>query len=667
MVKKTIYVLILFFSLFLTVDALGNYNGIISADALVVHESSIRGSATITELAYGTRVFVLDDKAGGSYGTKITFDNGKTGFVSSSYVLNVDAAMLTSGGNYDEYCNALVTKGFHRSYCPYLYYLHTKYPNWNFEAQKIGKTLNEVALEEEGKTVLQTSNSNYWLNSNYIEGSYYYINAATIMSFLDPRNSLFEKHIFQFLDLQSSKDISNNAAMSKIVGNGNLSKYLDEFKQAGANNGVNPLHVLSRSIQEGANSQTYSSVSGTYSTTYNRYSADGYSLDGYYNFFNIGAYADSVYPYTVQRGLAYASGFISGASCVSFLENGTPYYDNNKCGALSYQRPWNTTAKAISGGTEFISEGYIKKGQNTGYYQKFNISPTTSYPLYSHQYMTNIYAPASEASTMYTAYKAGNLLSSNFNFIIPVFEGMGDDTVQPVDKSSNNNLSSLVIEGSNIAGFDKDRVEYSYNITTDKTEIQVTATPEDSKATVSGVGTVAFDALNNAVVQVVVTAENGNTKTYVVYVKRIIPDVPVIKAIDVVNKMGVRVNGDVMYGISPGMQIGTIVNTVTASGGSAILSDVNGNVLYSGLLVTGNRITINGTNDALVYTIAVRGDTNGDGNVSIVDLLQIQKHILGKGNLDGYRMYAGDTNYDGKISIVDLLQIQKHILGKGNL
>ena len=140
-----------------------------------------------------------------------------------------------------------------------------------------------------------------------------------------------------------------------------------------------------------------------------------------------------------------------------------------------------------------------------------------------------------------------------------------------------------------------------------------------------------------------------------------------IKAIDVVNKMGVRVNGDVMYGISPGMQIGTIVNTVTASGGSAILSDVNGNVLYSGLLVTGNRITINGTNDALVYTIAVRGDTNGDGNVSIVDLLQIQKHILGKGNLDGYRMYAGDTNYDGKISIVDLLQIQKHILGKGNL
>lgn len=667
MVKKITYILILFFTMFLTVDALENYNGIISADALVVHESSLRGSATMTELAYGTRVVVLDDKAGGTYGTRISFDNGKIGFVSSSYILNVDQAMLTSGNNYESYCNELVTKGFHKSYCPYLYYLHTKYPNWNFEAQQIGKSLNEVSLEEEGKTVLQTSNSNYWLNGNFIEGSYYYVNAATIMSFMDPRNSLFEEHIFQFLDLQSSKDISNDEAMKKVVGNGNLLKYLGEFKEAGANNGVNPLHILSRSIQEGANNQTYASVSGTYTTTYNRYSADGYSLDGYYNFFNIGAYADAIYPYTVQRGLAYASGFIAGASCVSFAEDGLPYYDITKCENLSYQRPWNTVAKAISGGAEFISEGYIKKGQNTGYYQKFNISPTTSYPLYSHQYMTNIYAPASEANTMYKAYKAGNLLNSNFNFVIPVFMGMSDEIVQPVDKSSNDNLSSLLIDGVAVTGFDRDRVEYNYNITTDKTEVVVSATAEDSKAVVSGVGTVSFDADNNAVVQVGVTAENGNTKTYIVYVKRIIPDVPVIKAIDVVNKMGVRVNEDVMYGISPGMQVGTVVNTVTASGGSATIVDINGNAKNAGNLVTGDKITVNGTQDSLVYTIAVRGDTNADGNVSIVDLLQIQKHILGRGNLDGYRMYAGDTNYDGKISIVDLLQIQKHILGKGNL
>ena len=69
MVKKITYILILFFTMFLTVDALENYNGIISADALVVHESSLRGSATMTELAYGTRVVVLDDKAGGTYGT----------------------------------------------------------------------------------------------------------------------------------------------------------------------------------------------------------------------------------------------------------------------------------------------------------------------------------------------------------------------------------------------------------------------------------------------------------------------------------------------------------------------------------------------------------------------------------------------------------------------
>ena len=47
----------------------------------------------------------------------------------------------------------------------------------------------------------------------------------------------------------------------------------------------------------------------------------------------------------------------------------------------------------------------------------------------------------------------------------------------------------------------------------------------------------------------------------------------------------------------------------------------------------------------------------------IVDLLKVQKDILGVNKLtDGYRE-AADVNKDGVVDIIDLLKIQKHILG----
>lgn len=56
------------------------------------------------------------------------------------------------------------------------------------------------------------------------------------------------------------------------------------------------------------------------------------------------------------------------------------------------------------------------------------------------------------------------------------------------------------------------------------------------------------------------------------------------------------------------------------------------------------------------------GDTNGDGNINIVDLANVQKHILGIISLSGDSLTAADTNKDGTVNIVDLANIQKHIL-----
>lgn len=57
-----------------------------------------------------------------------------------------------------------------------------------------------------------------------------------------------------------------------------------------------------------------------------------------------------------------------------------------------------------------------------------------------------------------------------------------------------------------------------------------------------------------------------------------------------------------------------------------------------------------------------RGDTNGDGIIDIVDLANVQKHLLRIITLSGNDFIAADTNGDGLITIIDLANIQKHLL-----
>lgn len=266
---------------------------------------------------------------------------------------------------------------------------------------------------------------------------------------------------------------------------------------------------------------------------------------------------------------------------------------------------------------------------------------------------------------MYSAYSAGNLMNSKFVFVIPVYKNMSDDSSEPVNKSSNSRLTSISIDDKVIAGFDGDVVEYNSTIVTSSNTIKVGAKTEDSKATVKGTGNYNF-ANGTVKVTLVVTAEDGSTTTYVVNVKQEIP-VENITVNDIVSKMGVKVDGSVMYGISPGTVVSTLINTVSSNKGKATIVGSNNKSKTTGNLATGDKITITGTSETKEFTIAVRGDVNGDGAVKINDLILVQSHILKKATLSGYKFYAGDVNYDGTVKINDLILIQSQILGKVNL
>lgn len=57
----------------------------------------------------------------------------------------------------------------------------------------------------------------------------------------------------------------------------------------------------------------------------------------------------------------------------------------------------------------------------------------------------------------------------------------------------------------------------------------------------------------------------------------------------------------------------------------------------------------------------VRGDTNGDGELTIKDATIIQKHIAGMITLKGDKLVNADKNIDGHVLIDDATQIQREV------
>ncbi len=389
--------------------------GTVNASSLFVRSGPGTSYASVGYVVDGEEVRILSDAtdANGSKWYYISYSGvggSGTGYSSATYISETTGQSTTY--TYDsDFEASLTSEGFPESYKDYLRALHAKHPNWVFRAAQTGLLWDDVIKKEGtlGKTLVASSSPDSWKSkakgaynsetgkyTSFDSGGWVAASTDIIKYYVDPRNFLNDSGtgIFQFLTHEYDSNTQNEAGLTTMLAgtfmNSTLADepsatYASVLMDAGVKANVNPYVLASMIIVEQGSRGVGQCISGTVS---------GY--EGYYNYFNIAAYATSSMT-AVERGLWYAS------------QEG------------SYARPWNTIRKSIEGGAEFYSANYVQNNKNTLYFKKWNVMNGASNVAIG-QYMTNVQGAASEASQLKNAYSA--VLDSAITFIIPVYENM---------------------------------------------------------------------------------------------------------------------------------------------------------------------------------------------------------------------------------------------------
>lgn len=386
--------------------------------------------------------------------------------------------------------------------------LHEKYPNWQFVPVKTNLEWKDVVANESkvGRNLVAKTSIASWKSTepqayNWATNSWYGFDGGSwaaastelIKYYLDPRNFLDDSGIFQFetleyQDYHNVDGVKNALAGSFMEGNfndtdGQTRSYADVFLEAGKAYGINPYHLASKAIQEQGVLGKSQSISGNVS-----------GLENLFNYFNIGAYAANGRTATIN-GLYYAAGSEDG-----------------------YLRPWNSRYRSIMGSSKYIADKYVAVGQNTLYFQKFNVVNSKS-GIYSHQYMSNVVAASYESARIRKAYSD---LNTKLVFRVPVYNNMpvAKCTKPTSDSNPNTYLKNLWVEGySFTTEFSSVNSTYYLTVENDVTSVNIGAEAVSGSSSVGGTGVYTLNSGENRI-QVVCKSQSGSTKGYTIVINR---------------------------------------------------------------------------------------------------------------------------------------------------
>lgn len=318
---------------------------------------------------------------------------------------------LLSGEDTDGYDDEVLSQ-FPYSYQGGVWLLHNLQPEYQFVAVRTGIDWDDLIEKQSNKDKSLANEGSHpqWVEAGspvYDGASWKAAKEEVVEYFVDPRNFLTPVYVFQFEKLSFDSSIHTLEGISEMVKNSFLDatdpNYVQILYDAGSNAGISPYFLTSRIIQEMGREGKSKLATGT---------LEGY--EGYYNYYNIGSTPNP----SVENGA-----IINGARYAQWGK--LPDEQEITAEELALFLPWTTEELAIRGGALWISSSYIDIGQNTLYFQKFDVIDNED-GLYQHQYAQNISMAYSEGARYYSAYLSQDMLDSPFQFIIPIYENMPD-------------------------------------------------------------------------------------------------------------------------------------------------------------------------------------------------------------------------------------------------
>ena len=520
--------------------------------------------------------------------------------------------------------------------------LKQTYPNYNFQVYYTGINWQEAILREYQGHYSEAPMNLFKKGDNYA-GMWYcpicglrtYDNGLNCASreaieyMMDARNSLNNDSVFQFKTLETPDvtylDISNIVNGKGAFINNDEAK--SAIYDASVEHNVNGYYLVAKIIAEHGNNGT-SLTSGTYP-----------GFEGIYNYFNIGSYGNGT-DAIIRNGLEYA----------------------RKSG-------WTSIRESIRGGAKIVKDLYIGRGQNTSYYQKFNVADVDASKLFTHQYQQNVLGAENEGRILKSYYGP----TANHTFIIPLYENMPANASPRPDTSKSNSYS-----------YEEARVNVNAG-----SSLKVRATPagieigklnsgesikilERAKSLVNGLyydlvvsnedGTYGYAAreeggkvylLGNGVIKTD-TVGGGSTTGPTTPP----PPPPIVNNIPCLQPNTITIEGT-NINLSPDVNFDKLSTYLTDSTFNIV--DKNENPVTEGILCTGYKVYI----DENLYTIVKKADVDGNGKITINDVVKAFNHIDTNSKIkitDPAQLKASEVKANGgNTSITDIVAIFNYV------
>lgn len=299
---------------------------------------------------------------------------------------------------------------FPESYGSGLWLLHNIHPDYIFRAYNTGLDYYDVlANEDKGSRSLASMYTHpNWVKSDspvYDGGGWKAATNDVVNYFLDPRNFLDPQHVFMFELLSFDPNVQTVDGVRAMIAGTFMDTddydYAATIYTAGEIAGVSPYLLASRILQEMGYSGQSLLCKGA---------LPGY--EGIYNFYNIGSTPNP----DVENGA-----LINGALYALYGHNRAPGELNEK--EIKMRIPWDNIDDAIIGGAIWIASGYTEVGQDTLYFQKFDVIDNDD-GLFEHQYAQNISMAFTEGARYFNSYASIGMVNQQFVFLIPVYENM---------------------------------------------------------------------------------------------------------------------------------------------------------------------------------------------------------------------------------------------------